>query len=194
MTKPLRVVACVGSMSLGVAAPALAVFDRRFDVVTFYQTAEGSANHLVQAQFDRLNWTSPNGHQLMMGTDNHRSELTAAGNSLGAYYDTVTDLYTSSNHNATAAADALNEYELDNHTHSGAAPTWISLNEISVSLWQNDATYRAWLIAAVTRLHDVYGREPIVFSPFAYPGTPGSPLAADWIAFSQTASIGLAPY
>src|SRR6185369_8916926 len=118
--------------SLLVATPALAVFDRRFDVVTFYQTAEGSANHLVQAQFDRLNWSSPNGHQLMMGTDNHRSELTSAGNSLGAYYNSLTQLYTDSNHNATAAADTLNQYVLDNFTHSGAAPTWISMNEISV--------------------------------------------------------------
>src|SRR5438034_762104 len=120
---PRHVLLSAMPLSLAIVCPADA-FDRRFDVVTFYQTAEGSANHLVQAQFDRLNWSSPNGHQLMMGTDNHRAELNAAGNSLGAYYNTLTQLYTDSGQNATTAADMLNQYELDNHTHSGAAPTW----------------------------------------------------------------------
>src|SRR5262245_51519625 len=110
-------------LSLAIVSPAQA-FDRRLDVVTFYQTAEGSPNHLVQAQFDRLNWSSPNGHQLMMGTDNHRAELTAAGNSLGAYYNTLTQLYTDSAQNPVVAADTLNSYVLTNHTHNGPAPTW----------------------------------------------------------------------
>src|SRR2546423_2009402 len=183
----------VASSSVLFSSPALA-FDHRFDVCTFYTTPEGSPNHFTQQQFDRMNWVSPNGHQIMMGTDNHRSELSGAGNVLGAYYNTLTQLYTDSNHDATAAANTIRNYVTSNFTSTGPAPTWVSLNEISVSLWQNNATYRTWLRDTVTRLHDVYGQEVITFSPFAYPGVPGNPLAPDWIALSQKSYIGIEQY
>src|SRR4051812_45336152 len=77
---------------------ATRAFDFRFDVATFVESAEFSENLLRQAHFDRLNFVSPNGHQIMMGTDTHRLELNAAGNVLGVYHNSLTDVYTSSGH------------------------------------------------------------------------------------------------
>ena len=164
-------------------------FDFRFDVCTFVESAEFSENHLRQAHFDRLNFVSPNGHQIMMGTDAHRPELNAAGNVLGVYHNSLTQVYTDSAHNPTVAADIYHQYAVTNHGNTGAVPQWISMNEISSSLWQNSAEYRGWLAATVARLHDFYGHEMIVFSPFSNPLNPDR--APDWQAIASKAYIGV---
>jgi hypothetical protein len=172
------------------ATPALAVFDRRFDVATFYETTEFSADHFVQAHFDNLNWSSPNGHLMMMGTDQRRTQLNGAGNVLGAYYNTLTNLYTSSGHDPIAAADTIRQYVLDNFTSTGVATKWISLNEISGSLWPSNGDYRAWLRGTISRLKNTYSQEVILFSPFPNPVNN----AADWGPLSQDCYIAVEQY
>jgi hypothetical protein len=183
------VAAAAAGVVIGAIASSARGFDYRFDVTTFYESPEFSLNHLRQAHFDRLNWSSPNGHQLMMGTDAHRSELTTAGNVLGVYHNSLTQVYTDSAHDPVVAANMFRSYAVTNHGNTGAVPQWISLNEISSSLWQNSPEYREWLKATVARLHDTYGHEVIVFSPFSNPLNPDR--APDWQAIAAKAYIGV---
>ena len=56
--------------------------------------------------------------------------------------------------NRIKCASNLRQYAIANHGNTGAVPQWISLNEISSSLWQNNAGYREWLKSTAARLHD----------------------------------------
>jgi|GEM_PF-2390155 len=170
---------------IAAAAEVPTTFDRRFDVFTFQCTPDYSDPHGCQAQFDALNWVSANGHMIMMGSDAHRAELVANGNVLGAYYNTLTSLYGS--YDGSQAADQIEAYIIDRFTDTGVAPTWVSLNEISPSLWPNSEDYRAWLRECVARLHNYYGREVILFSPFPNPAYH----ADDWVPLSNDCYIGL---
>jgi hypothetical protein len=179
-------------IALALFAPrAFAAPHLRFEVATFNATPEFSVDHYNQAMFDHLNVASPFGpYHFMMGSDLRRSQVEGKGNTLSVYYNTLTTLYTQSAHNPVAAADALDFYVRDRFTDFGPAPTWISMNEISSSLWQNSAEYRTWLVDTMDRLHNHYGYEPIVFSPFANPGAND----ATWQALSQHAYIGVEKY
>ncbi|HTL30779.1 MAG TPA: hypothetical protein VL282_16230, partial [Tepidisphaeraceae bacterium] len=168
-----------------IAANAFAVFDKRFDVCSFNCTPDGSEDHFCQPQFDHLNWVSTNGHMLAMGTDAHRAEINANGNFLGAYYDTLTDLYGSTT--GTQAADMIEQYVIDRFTVTGVKTKWLLLNEISSGLWPDTPAYRAWLRTAVARLHDVYGHEVILFAPFQTVAQNG----ADWVPLSQNCYIAI---
>ena len=170
-------------------APAAAHL--RFEVATFNATPEYSVDHYNQAMFDHLNVVSPFGpYHFMMGSDLRRSQVEGKGNTLSVYYNTLTSLYTNSAHDSVVAADALDFYVRDRFTDFGPAPKWISMNEISSSLWQNSAEYRTWLVNTMDRLHNHYGYEPIVFSPFANPGAND----ATWQALTQHAYIGVEKY
>lgn len=184
---PIPIIAVIAlSATLAGAAPHM-----RFEVATFNATPEYSVDHYNQAMFDRLNIVSPFGpYHFMMGSDLRRSQVEGKGNTLSVYYNTLTTLYTQSAHNPVTAADALDFYVRDRFTDTGPAPTWISLNEISSSLWQGSAEYRTWLVDTMQRAHDHYGYELIVFSPFSNPGAND----ATWQALTQHAYIGVEHY
>lgn len=182
----LLAIALVGTLP----SVSLATADLRFDVVTFNATPEGSADHMNQTLFDELNFTTTNGHTILMGSDTHRPELNTAGNTLGAYYNTWTNLYNGqSTKDGFAAADVINAY-VSGFTTNGARPTWVALNELSGSLWPNNATYRQWTINCTTKLHDTYGYEVIAYSPFPNPAANGT----SWQALSAKAYIGIEYY
>ena len=71
--------------SISTAAPV-----NRFDVVTFCCDCPVE-DRLCQPQFDALNWKAGDGHYLAMGSDEHRAQVTAAGNELAVYYDVFND-------------------------------------------------------------------------------------------------------
>lgn len=169
-------------------ATAMAVADRRFDVATFYDTADGSANHFTQNNFDHLNFVTTNGHFMANGTDAHRADLNANGNFLAAYYNSLTSLY--GPNTGTAAADIIEQYVLANYTSTGVKPTWLVINEISGSQWPGNADYRAWLRTCMARLHQTYGHSIILFSPFPNPLNN----AADWVPLSGNAYIAIEKY
>jgi hypothetical protein len=182
--------ACAASL-LMLTASAAGAPHQRFELATFNATPEFSTDHYNQAMFDHLNVVSPFGpYHFMMGSDLRRSQLEAKGNTLGTYYNTLTDLYTNSGHNPVAAADALDFYVRDRFTDTGPAPKWISINEISSSLWQNSSEYRTWLVDTMRRVREHYGYEPIVFAPFSNPGAND----ATWEALGQHAYIGVEHY
>ena len=166
---------------------AVATPDLKFDVATFCCHCEPDKT-FCQPQFDHLNWPTANGHYLAMGTDAHRLELATNGNVLAVYYDTFNAGY--STNSAVTQASNLNYYAVSRFTSSGPRPDWIVLNEISTSLWQNDAAYRTWAAAVVRELKTNYGFNVILFSPFATVGANG----ADWQAVSANAWIGIENY
>lgn len=170
------------------AGIALAVADRRFDIATFNCTPDGSPDHFCEPQFDSLNWETTNGHFLGMGTDNRRVDINDEGNFLAAYYNDLTGLY--GTFNGTEAADVIELYVLERFTNTGVKTKWVILNEISGSLWPNNAGYRAWLRTCIARLHDVHNHEVILFSPFGKPGANG----ADWVPLSTNCYIAIERY
>jgi hypothetical protein len=185
----------IGILVLSLTLSAGAATNLRFEVATFNATAEGSADHFNQVMFDHLNVASPMGpYHFAMGGDTHRAELDATGNTLAVYHNSLTSVYTSSAHVAVDAADEIDGYVRSLFTGFGPAPKWITLNEISSSLWTNGTstgqTYRTWLADTTARLHDHYGYEVIVFAPFSNPGAND----ASWQALTQHAYIGVENY
>jgi hypothetical protein len=161
---------------------------RRMDVVTFAGNTDGSDRY-TQAMFSVQNTPEPGGYMLFMGSDTHRAELTAQGNSLGIYYN---------NFNADQQIQDPNimiqriqaSWNVKMFTSTGVQPTWIVLNEISPSLWPSSQQYRDWVKTVVHSLHVTYGHEVIVYSPFANPGNN----SADWKALTKDAYIGVENY
>jgi hypothetical protein len=171
-----------------VCEPAHAVFVKRFDVVTMDCTPDGSDPHMCINQFNELNFVLTNGHMLMMGTDNYRTTINSAGNFLGAYYNNLSGLY--GTYNGTQAADQIETYIQTNYTITGVEPTWVSINEISGSLWPSNSDYRAWLRTCIARLHTTYGHSVILFAPFTAPANN----ASDWVPLSGNCYIAIECY
>ncbi len=161
--------------------------DLKFDVATFCCPCDPDKT-FCQEQFDHLNWPTPNGHFIAMGTDAHRLELASNGNVLAIYYDTFNAGYPTNS--ASVTASNIQFYALSRFTVTGPRPDWIVLNEISTSLWQNDPAYRLWAAAVVRELHTNYGFEVILFSPFATVARND----ADWQAVAAHARIGIENY
>jgi len=182
MVRHLAVALCL------TCASTVFAFVHRFDVCSFNCTPDGSDPHFCQSQFNQLNFVLTNGHMLMMGTDAHRSEINSAGNFLGAYYNNLSGLY--GTYTGTQAADQIENYIIANFTNTGVKTTWVSINEISGSLWPSSSDYRAWLRTAMARLHGTYGHTIILFAPFANPANN----AADWVPLSGNAIIGIEKY
>jgi len=76
----------------GLCAPATSAADRRLDVAT-YNNSGDDTDWFGDSQVPYLSFTSPNGHDIEQGNNAHISKLTAAGNSLGMYYDPFHTLY-----------------------------------------------------------------------------------------------------
>ena len=191
---PSRLVffACVFSaialrLALPPAAPA---YDLHFDYTSFGST-------FGQSQLDVLNYPSINGNYMMTSADNHRPEMVANGNALAEFYNWLTDRYAEQSvKNGAAAADAINQYTVNNSTNNGPRPDWLILNEISPSLWSANqgapslSTYRTWLIDCVTRLSQHYGYNVITLAPFQEPQQNN----ASWQALSAVSYIGIECY
>ena len=59
-----------------------AAFDKRFDICTIYNTADGGDPHFTTTNLSHLNFTTTNGHMICMPTDSQRSTINGAGMSL----------------------------------------------------------------------------------------------------------------
>ena len=94
------------------STPAKAVHDNRFDLAVM--CCNCGDKHFCTGQLNALNWMSPNGHVLAMGTDDHRATVNGNGNFIAAYYDTLNDpgylLRT-----ATQKADDIHQYCVDRY-------------------------------------------------------------------------------
>jgi autotransporter-associated beta strand protein len=185
------------------AGPCLAAL-LHTDTFSFNRT--GTTQHFGDAQFAVLNYPSINGIYMDMGSDSSRSLITAANNDLMQQYNNfLTDYNTQPN--ASAEADAIYNYSITHSTSNGPRPHWVFLNEIGAdysspptgtgSNWYNTgtagATYRKWVIDAVTRLHDVYNFDIVVASPgrtaLRVQQSGYNPFASDWQTLASKAII-----
>jgi hypothetical protein len=177
---------------VGICSQANAVFNKRFDTVTFCCPCTVD-KHICQAQFDELNWrtnsNSKNGHMLMMGNDDHRSEVNNNGNFLGAYYNDLTTGWTTMT-GAQKADDIENNYIIPLFARTGVKTKWILINEISAGTWPNNQTYRTWVGDCMACLKNTYAHEVLLFSPFA--STQSND--ADWQRVSSYAYIVIELY
>jgi hypothetical protein len=170
------------------AVPALGVFDKRFDVCTIENTADGGDPHFTTTNLAHLNFSTTNGHMITMPTDSQRSTINGAGNFYGCYYNSLTSLY--GTYNGSQAADQIENYIVANCTSGGVKPTWVVLNEISGSQWPSNSGYRAWLRTCIGRLKATYGHSIILCAPFTHPANN----AADWVPLSGNCYIGIEGY
>ena len=157
------------------------------DVVTFAGNGDGSDRYDAN-MFAAQNTPNPGGYIFFMGGDTHRAELAAQGNTLGIYFNNLTVNIQETN--PQAMINTIQSYCMANFTASGLVPTWITLNEISGSLWPSDATYRAWVKTVVHALHVTYGHEVLLYAPFSNPANN----SADWKSVTQDAYIGVENY
>ena len=196
----LVVVPIIGILVALLLAPRLssAAFDLHFDYTSFDNPGSPGADpHFGQAQFDVLNYPSINGNYMMTSTDNHRPEMVANGNDLAEFYNFLQARYNEQTvKNGAAAADAINQYTVNNSARNGPRPDWLILNEISASLWPPNAgppgnsIYRTWLLDCVTRLHEHYGYNVVTLAPFQNPGAND----ASWQALAEVSYIGIECY
>lgn len=170
------------------ASIAFGLADRRFDVATIVNSADGSDPHFSSNNLAHLNFTTTNGHILAMSTDANRATLNAAGNFLAVYYNNFQGMYQT--YTATQAADAIQNYCVTNDSSTGGVPQWLVINEISTNAWPNDPNYRAFVIAVCNRLKNTYNHAIIFFSPFKNP----TGNSADWTSLSNYAHIAIEGY
>src|SRR5439155_6174845 len=160
---------------------------RHMDVVTFAGNANGSDRY-NQDMFNAQNTPEPGGYFFFMGSDTHRAELAAQGNTLAIYFNNLT--VNIDKNNPQAMIDTIQSYCISKFTTNGLVPTWISLNEISSTLWPGDQIYRNWVKTVVHALHVIYGHEVLLFAPFSNPAAN----SADWQSVAQDAYIGVENY
>lgn len=184
----ISIAACLAiAPSIIAVQTAHAAPEMRFDNVTFCCSCS-YPDRLCQSHFDHLNWVSPNGHYLCMGSDAHRPEIVANGNVLGVYHNDLNTDWTLKT--ADTRADEIHTYVLTKFTTNGPAPTWVVLNEISSGTWPGNQTYRTWVHDVVHKLKNTYGYNVILYSPFPNPGAN----SVDWQAVSADAYIGVENY
>ena len=167
-------------------------YDLHFDYTSF-------ETGFQQPQFDVLNYPSVNGNYMMTSTDNHRPEMVANGNSLAQFYNNfLADYNLSPRPTAAEEAAKIDAYTVRNSTKNGPRPTWLILNELSSSLWQQNPgapnlnQHRQWVIDTVTLLNDTYGYDVITYSPYETLGTTAN--AASWQALAAKSYIAIESY
>lgn len=175
-----------------VAAPT-ATPTTRFDVTTFLGPAgsecgavtptddRGHRKCFRQKEFNALD-TSGKPHFMAVVTEMHRGDIWQAGNREAAYIDQMNVGWPTGKGGA-AAADASYAMLKTNFPHG--VPDWILCNEISTSLWQANAEYRKYVVAYAARLHDRWGKQVMVASPFAAPQSNSE----DWQALAEVAIV-----
>jgi hypothetical protein len=199
---------CSGGPRESVASTAedIGLAPARFDVVTIDDTADPACpwNHLDEsgkprclaiAEWRGLDYASP--HFVVMGSDEQRADIEAAGNHLALYYDTLNDGWSQGGTGAQGAADV---WSWANEHFSGSPPTWFVLNEISRSGWEgtsedpDGAKYRAYVVGLVAHLANDHQRKVVVCTPYVTPAAPGTGAkqaaqAASWRAIARNAII-----
>jgi autotransporter-associated beta strand protein len=198
LDRVIRVI--LAAIVLPIFPVAARAYDLHFDYTSFDNPGTPGANpHFGQAQFDVLNYPSMNGNYMMTSTDNHRPEMVASGNNLAEFYNNfLADYNKNPRPTAIQEADAIHAYTTSNSTRNGPRPSWLILNEISSSLWQQNPgapslnAHRQWVIDCVTRLHDVYDYNVVTYSPY---GTLGTTLnGPSWRALAEKSYIGIERY
>src|SRR6185503_5016603 len=97
-----------------------------------------STTYFQQPQFDVLNYPSIGGSYMYMSGGGQQSNITNAGNTLAAYYNDFgvganKDYPTYSDPQVEAAR--INDYV--NSQFTSVHPTWVTLNEVSKTLWRD---------------------------------------------------------
>jgi hypothetical protein len=186
-----RLLLAVGAAIAILPARASRATDVHFDYTSFDNPSTPGANpHFGQAQFNVLNYPSINGNYMMTATDDHRPEMLANNNQLAEFYNWLQQRYDAhTTKDGNVSADEIHAY-VQNYSPTLSSPKWLILNEMSTSLWPNNATYRAWLIQTATKLHDTYGYNVVTYTTFA--GAPGQ--GADFRALAAKSYIGVENY
>ncbi len=184
------VLLCAIAISLLCMAPAFA-FYKRFECALWGNNMCPNPppnTYFQQAQFDALNFVLDQPHFLAVPNDNHRTEIWNAGNYEAYWFDGFNNGW--GTYSGSAWADQIEATCSANFANQGYNPQWFILNEISAGTWPNNQSYRTWVHDVVHRLHNTYGHEVILCSPFATPGANN----ADWQAVAADAYIGAECY
>ena len=176
------------------ASLAFGLADRRFDVATIQNNADGSDPHFSYTNLAHLNFASTNGHILCNSTDANRLTYNAVvpSNYQAAYYNDMQSLF-SGGYNADQAGDQIENWLVANFSTTGTPPQWVVLNEISRGAWDANTVnsagiaYRVWVPSMCARLNSLYGRAVIIFSPYILPTINGPA----WTAVSDHAYIAI---
>jgi hypothetical protein len=191
--RPRRSVLLSAPLSIGIVSLPARAIDVHFDYTSFDNpSSPGSTPHFGQAQFNVLNYPSINGNYMMTSTDGKRSQMVPNNNELAEFYNWLQQRYDAH----TTKDGVVSAGEIDAYVKSNSptlqAPKWLILNEMSTSLWPNNATYRQWMIDTTTSLHDTYGYNVVTYTTFA--GAPQTQLAADWQALAAKSYIAVENY
>ena len=178
------------------SAQAASAMDMRFDVATDNNNGLDTV-WFGSSQLVNLNFPSVNGHNIEPGNSAHSSALTAAGNTMGMYYDPFYTLYSSTE--TTAAAVSTIQSWANSQFGSGNTNRWLVLNEVDTSTWtgSSGAAYRTWLVGTMKGLHDAGYGNIILYaqsrtdSPTAIANTT---YASTWQSIAQYAHIGSETY
>lgn len=183
----------------------LSLAPARFDVVTISDTKDpacpsnfrdssGKPRCIAEAEWIALDYAKP--HFVVMGSDEHRAEIEAAGNHLALYFNTLNGEWPAVG--GSAAAD--DAWAWANEHFSGKPPTWFIVNEVSRGAWEGQGSdpegtrYRAYVVDFVTRLAHHYGRKVVLCTPYVDPrpasdGAKAAAQAASWRAIAKEAFI-----
>jgi len=184
---------------------ALGAAPARFDVVSIndgadaacpwnYRDADGQPRCVSNAEWRALNYATP--HFVVMGSDDHKADIEAAGNHLALYFNDLNDGWGQS---ASGAGAAENAWSWANEHFSGAPPTWFVVNEVSRSGWEGEtgdaggARYRAYVVDFVTHLANDHHRKVILCTPYVTPatGSAGSKAAAQAASWRSIAKVAV---
>jgi hypothetical protein len=120
-------------------------------------------------------------HFIGVASDAHKGDIWAAGNVQAVYVNELNSSWGTGS-GEDRADEAMSTADASFH---GQVPKWFLVNEISVSLWPDDADYRLYVRRFAARLHGHYGKEVVIASPFPNPGYH----AADWTALQSNAYV-----
>jgi hypothetical protein len=168
------------------SARFVCAMDMRFDVATDNNSGDDT-DWFGPSQLTNLNFPSVNGHNIEQGSNSNASAITAAGNTLGMYYDTFDSLY-SSTETPTAAVSTVQSWiklQFGSYNTSG----WLVLNEVDSSTWNGSSgsAYRTWLVNTMSAFNAA-GYKNIIL--YAENSLAGGTYASTWQAITQYAHIG----
>lgn len=149
---------------LVLSAQLAGAMDMRFDVATVNNSGDDT-DWFGTSQLPALNFPSVNGHNIEQGGTSEQSAIQAAGNTLGVYYDTFDDLYSSTETPAAAVATIQSwiKSHFGNSTETGA---WLVLNEVNGSVLESSSgsAYQTWLVGTMQALHNAGYNNVILYT------------------------------
>lgn len=167
------------------AGPSPVITDKRIDITTIIYPGEPE-KHFYETHFDGMNWVSPHGHYLAMGSDSHRAKIEGNGNSLAGYYNVLSEDLTGIT--GAQRADEIEAWFVSNFP--SGSPEWVMLNEIFSSNWNSSSAYRSGIHDVAHRLAHTYSHKVVVYSPIPNPTT----YSTDWQNLAEDAYIGIERY